>query len=123
MISIFEENNKLAWFTTLIIGIGIFVISSMPSYGTGSGGSYLSIIYHFCSFFFFGLFFMISATKGEHKEFFILAIILSILYAALDELHQYFIQGRYCSLGDVAVDSAGIIFAFLIYYLTINLRS
>ena len=123
MLSIFEQNPKLSWFTTLLIGIGIFIISSMSFYGTDSGTSYLPIIYHFCSFFFFGLFFMISAVRGKHKGFFILTITLSILYAILDELHQYFVQGRYCSLGDIVIDSAGIIFAFLIYFTIIKLRS
>ena len=123
MLSIFEQNPKLSWFTTLLIGIGIFIISSIPSYGTGSGTSYLPIIYHFCSFFFFGLFLMISSVRGKHKSFFTLAIILSILYAILDELHQYFVPGRYCSIGDIVINSAGIIFAFLIYFATIKLRS
>ncbi|MCK4997686.1 VanZ family protein [Candidatus Pacearchaeota archaeon] len=122
MLKIFEENPKLSWFATVIIGIGIFIISSVPSYGTGSGTSHLAVIYHFSAFFFFGLFLMISATKGRRKEFFIPAIILSIIYACLDELHQYLIPRKYCSFGDILTDSAGIFFAFLIYFSIIKLR-
>ena len=122
MLKIFEENPKLSWFTTIIIGIGIFIISSAPSYGTGSGKSYFAIIYHFFAFFFFGLLLMISTTKGKHKQFFLPAIILSILYAILDELHQYFVRGRFCSFGDILTDSAGILLAFLVYFAIIKIR-
>jgi len=123
MLKLFEKNPKLSWFTTAIIGIGIFIISSTPSYGIGVGVSYLSIVYHFFAFFFFALLLMISTTKGENKEFFTPSIILSIIHAILDELHQYFIPGRFCSFGDVFTDTAGIISAFLLYYFLIKLRS
>lgn len=122
MLKLFEENPKLSWFTTIIIGIGIFIISNTPSYGIGSGNNYFSIIYHFFTFFFFGLLLMISSVKGKHTEFFIPAITLSIFYAILDELHQYFVPGRFCSYGDIITDSAGIFLAFLIYFLIIKLR-
>ncbi len=34
---------------------------------------------------------------------------LSLLYAISDEIHQYFVVGRSCAIGDVLIDSIGII--------------
>lgn len=43
---------------------------------------------------------------GRRKRFF-LTLLVCALYAASDELHQYFVPGRSCQLRDVAIDSAG----------------
>jgi len=40
---------------------------------------------------------------------YLLALAVGIPYAALDELHQRFVPGRYCSLGDFVMDVAGLI--------------
>jgi VanZ family protein len=37
----------------------------------------------------------------------LLALLVSALYAASDEVHQYFVPGREARLGDVMLDSAG----------------
>jgi VanZ family protein len=42
----------------------------------------------------------------------LLGALISILYGASDELHQYFVPGRHCSLSDVIADAFG---AFLAY--------
>lgn len=51
--------------------------------------------------------------------------IFCLLYAALDEIHQYFVPGRACQIGDVIADScgalAGIVFLWLIL-LIVNRR-
>jgi VanZ family protein len=41
------------------------------------------------------------------------------IYAISDEIHQYFVPGRSCSLGDIIADGAGIFiagFLFIIFY-------
>lgn len=41
------------------------------------------------------------------------------VYAVSDEIHQYFVPGRYCSAGDVGIDSLGAlagIWLFVIFY-------
>lgn len=43
----------------------------------------------------------------SRKKRFLLTIVLCVLYAASDELHQYFVPGRSCQLRDVAIDTAG----------------
>lgn len=48
---------------------------------------------------------------------FILAILISFLYAASDEWHQYFIGGRYMSAIDVGIDTCGAVLGSVIYCL------
>lgn len=54
------------------------------------------------------------------------AISFTALYAATDELHQYFIPGRGCRLSDVLLDScgaaAGALFFYLLFRLYIKMR-
>lgn len=45
----------------------------------------------------------------------LIALGISVLYAALDEVHQFFIGGRDASLRDVAIDSAGALFGALVF--------
>ena len=42
-------------------------------------------------------------------EAFAAAMILGILYAFSDELHQYFVPGRACQLRDVCIDASGVL--------------
>ncbi len=46
--------------------------------------------------------------------------ILAILYAVSDEFHQYFVPGRYGTVGDVLIDSCGAFAGIILYY---NIRS
>lgn len=36
------------------------------------------------------------------------AILMGLLFAVMDESHQYFVQGRNASIGDVLLDSCGV---------------
>ncbi len=47
--------------------------------------------------------------KGTARTF-----LFVVILATLDELHQYFVPGRYCSLRDVCIDSAGCLTGMLI---------
>ena len=52
----------------------------------------------------------------------LLAIIIGILFAASDELHQYFVPGRHCSLFDLLADSIGVVAGVWIYQTNSLLR-
>ncbi len=45
----------------------------------------------------------------------IFAIMISVLYATTDEIHQYFVPGRVGTWSDVLIDSIGIVLGILIY--------
>ena len=124
MISWFERHNKLSWLITVLIAVIIFYISSIV-FGPGVGGrsNIYAILYHILAFFFFAFFLMISLVKGKKKEIFILfAVFVAIAYGISDEVHQFFVPGRYSSVFDVFLNSVGILFAFMIYLINIEYR-
>lgn len=53
----------------------------------------------------------------EHKAPIILPELIAMLYATTDEIHQYFVPGRYGTWTDVLIDSAGALTGILIYLL------
>ena len=55
-----------------------------------------------------------NAKIGPLKEF-VVSWLMCILYAATDEIHQYFVPGRACRLMDVAIDSAGALVGVAIF--------
>jgi len=117
----FEKYNKISWTITILIALTIFYMSSL-SFPQGSPGPEFTlkpIIYHFFAFFFLNLFLMISITKGKlkNKKLILLAILLSIIYATLDEFHQYFVPGRTSTISDVLIDTWGILFSVIVYRL------
>ncbi len=58
----------------------------------------------------------------ELKPWLKMSVLFCILYAASDELHQYFVPGRACRLFDVGVDTAGILFGTFLFWLTVRKR-
>ena len=45
----------------------------------------------------------------------VIAVFLAMLYAASDEFHQLFVQGRAGSMRDVMIDSAGAVLGILVF--------
>ncbi|MFH1307321.1 MAG: VanZ family protein [archaeon] len=123
MISWLERNKSISWAITLIIAIIIFYVSSL-SFKAGEGGSNLNaILYHLVIFFILGFFLLISLLGGKKKYLILcLGILAAVFYALLDEIHQFFVPGRYSSISDVLVDSLGIIYAAMIYFIIIKYR-
>lgn len=119
MINWFEKNKKVSWVITIIILLGIFFVSSLTfeSSGAGGGKNYKATIYHIAVFFLLALFLSISLIGGEYKRknFIFIAIVFSLLYGISDELHQYFVPGRYLSIKDFMLNSIGITIASLLY--------
>lgn len=81
-----------------------------------------SLVYHFFAFFFLAFFLAVSCIKGSYKKkrLFLFTVMTSVVYAILDELHQYFVPGRYMSLLDMGVDSLGILVASAIYFVRVR---
>ncbi|PIN87992.1 hypothetical protein COV12_00840 [Candidatus Woesearchaeota archaeon CG10_big_fil_rev_8_21_14_0_10_32_24] len=113
MLSLFAKYKKTAWATTIFIAIVIFYISSL-TFPVGGATNILSIIYHISAFFFFALF-LFASSQPRKKEFVFVVFLIAIAYGITDEIHQFFVPGRSCSLFDFFLDSTGIIFASMIY--------
>jgi len=118
MIKWFETHNKISWIITLLIAGIIFYMSSIIfAPGIPGGFPWKSVAYHFYAFLFLSAFLLISLTKGKNKKLIFLSIILAIIYAVSDEIHQLFVPNRAFAILDILTDSAGILFAVLIYSL------
>jgi len=121
MIRWFEKYNKLSWGITLIGAIAIFYISSLQIKGGGGSSGILSIVYHFSAFFCLAFFLFISSVQGKkNPQVFFIAILTVLIYGILDELHQFFVPGRVCTFFDIGIDSLGVLFALLIYFIRLN---
>ena len=123
MISWFEKHYKISWVMTIFIAGFIFYISSLTFSGGGGGrGINKAIIYHIAIFLFLSLFLLISTVKGENKNLIPMAIILAVIYAVLDEIHQSFVPGRNPSIKDIYLDSIGIMLASVFYLIRLRFK-
>ena len=129
MIRWFEKHNKLSWMITILGVILIFYFSSL-SFGVIGGGieeiyakSWTSIVYHIAAFFFLSMFLFISLMQGR-KDFrlFFLGVLSLIAYGILDEIHQFFVVGRFCTISDVGFDIIGILLASMLYFILLEYR-
>ena len=100
--------HRLSLWLPVVIWAGlIFAFSSIPSLGTGLGTWDLVLrkIAHAAEFAILTLL-LWRALRRERLVF-----VLASGYAATDELHQSFVEGRVGSVADWAIDTAGVIFA------------
>ncbi len=124
----------------------IFIMSSQPQeVSAETSGMAAELIYRLISFFFgskmslsefFEVYGQPIRKLAHFTEFMILGILVianyreyaddkkasvpllfSVLYAFSDEFHQYFTEGRFCSLKDVLIDSSGALCGVLLYHL------
>ena len=118
MIKWLEKNKIASVVMLLLIGVEIFYFSSLPGVPGAGGNPWIARIYHLVVFFLFA-FFILASIKGIKKlttKTYISALIISIIYAILDEFHQIFVPGRDGSIRDFMTDTIGIFFAVLIYF-------
>jgi VanZ family protein len=111
--------QKFSLFSALITAIIIFYISSLKFASSTRIFSWESVAYHFFIFFFIS-FFLCFSVKFDRKELFF-AILVSIIYAGLDELHQYFVPGRFCDIFDFFTNLSGILFGFVFYLILLSI--
>jgi VanZ family protein len=91
----------------------IFYFSSIPDLKSGFQYDFLlRKTAHIAEYFVF-TFLLYRAFVGSLRmhpwQLLVYPAVFALLYAALDEIHQYFVAGRYCCLSDCLIDAAGII--------------
>ncbi|MDP2628986.1 MAG: VanZ family protein [Nanoarchaeota archaeon] len=120
MINWFEKNKAASVIMIILISIEIFYISSLPGSVEVGGNEWIAITYHFTIFFLLTFFIFTSIMKNEkiklRKVLFV--VLISLIYALLDEIHQIFVPLRDASIRDILIDSIGIFFATAIYIYT-----
>jgi VanZ family protein len=92
------------WLPVVAWAALIFAFSSVPDLGTGLGGWDLVLrkLAHAAEFAVLGALLARATDRAG------LALVLGVLYAVSDEVHQSFVPGRLGSPVDVAIDAAGV---------------
>jgi VanZ like protein len=92
------------WLPVVAWAVFIFALSSIPHLGTGFGvwDTVLRKGAHLSEYAVLGA--LLLRALGRETP----ALALGILYAASDELHQHFVQGRHASPIDAVIDTVGV---------------
>lgn len=75
---------------------------------------------HFSEFALLGMLSYLNIIEYTSKRTIGLSIILSFIYSITDEVHQYFVPGRYCSIIDIFIDACGAIVGIIFIHLLIK---
>jgi VanZ family protein len=104
----------------------VFYLSSLPSWKIKAVSSIPDYLLHFAEYAVFALLsirFARNMTKGTIKgKTYTVTIIILVLFAISDELHQSFVPGRFASVLDFIADLAGILVGIGIYLLFLRYR-
>lgn len=73
---------------------------------------------HFTIYLILGILFynLIKLYMNNNRKIFVVSMLLSVIYACSDEIHQLFIFGRSGELRDVLIDSIGSLLGIIIVY-------
>jgi len=121
MLGWFEKHNKISWVITILTAIFIFYMSSKVFEASSYAVTWISVVYHISVFTLLSFFLFLALGNEKRRPIvFILGFTLAILYGVLDELHQYFVLGRTCTIVDVGFDSLGVLLASFFYFIWIK---
>ncbi len=108
---------------SIIIALIIFIVSSQSTIRIPNIGiDFLDKILHAVGYFFFGASVIIMSlvnfpTVNKRKKI-IIVMIIGMVYAFSDEIHQSFVPGRDADILDWLADVIGITASLLLYYKT-----
>ena len=80
---------------------------------------------HFSEYFILGVLCFLVANTFKKRKFYVRivsAVIFAVVYAASDEIHQYFVPGRACRFGDICIDTAGSVLAIVLLVLIVGAK-
>lgn len=72
---------------------------------------------HFTEYLILGFLTINMLNKNDISKKYLISIIICIIYATSDEIHQIFVPGRACQIRDVLIDSIGSITGVYLYKL------
>lgn len=118
MIKFLENNQHYVLLLIILVAIQINFFSSIPGLAIpGPSWPIIPTLYHFFIFCFLNFLILIYVI-GKKKvkwTYIILSVIISVIFAIVDELDQLFIPLRFASIKDVLIDSGGILLSVFIY--------
>lgn len=105
----------------ILVAIILFILSSIPYPPTIKlNVSYEDLIMHAIAYGVFG-FFVARALYNQNgylrlkENLLLFTFIIGTVYGISDEIHQYFVPGRFSDILDVLADSVGIIIGFAVF--------
>ena len=115
--------SKKAIILPILYMIFIFILSSIPIEDKIAGHSFIreamQNLLHIPLFGLLAFLWMRAFNKNNllFKKALICSLIITVLYATFDELHQYFVPGRYATLGDLLLNTVGCAGGVFVYTL------
>ena len=97
----------MLWLCTAGYMALIFFLSSREKFGFTLPASSDKVIHAFAYMLLGLLFYMSLRASGARNYLVAAASLLACIYGISDEIHQFFVPGRYASLGDVFADAVG----------------
>jgi VanZ family protein len=121
------ESWLIFWMPLFAYCILIFALSAQPKAisapGIPSGDQMLHVVqYSILGLLMARAFFSLN-TKRSQAILLMISLVLSLLFAFSDELHQFFVPGRTASLTDVMADGVGALLGTAFYYKMIFSKS
>ena len=122
----FDQREFVNYLLPIIVyAILIFIASSIPSSKLDFIKDISDFLLHMLEYAVLG--FLVARfflnRPGKTLFLFLMALLLSIIYGATDEIHQLFTPGRDCSVLDFFADSIGTVFGAGIYYIIFRYNS
>lgn len=123
------KSNKLSIVLVLIWASLIFIMSSFDATDSSNQSNFivniisnilnienarlLSLIIrklaHFTEYLILGFLTINMLNKNDISKKYLISILICIIYATSDEIHQIFVPGRACQIRDILIDSIGSI--------------
>jgi len=118
------SENTFFWYhlPVILYGIGIFILSSISDLNAPDlGFEPQDKFYHILFYTPFGYFIARSLSRQDYflkvkEKYWILAVLLGVLYGISDEIHQYYVPGRFSSYWDAVADGLGVCLGVYLYY-------
>jgi VanZ family protein len=114
--NLFESNKKryvyypLLIYWLILLGLTSYPTDAFPSFGIGDKFEHL-IAYLVLSIFLYLAFHFQNKYNKLKENPALYTILISCFYGIIDELHQYYIPGRYFDLLDLASNFIGVLLA------------
>jgi len=112
------ESNQLSKGISKIVAQNIEMVSGKEEINLRSFNNIIRDYAHFSLYFILGVI-LVSALKKfglNIKNTLLFSILICVIYAISDELHQIFVPGRGAQLSDVMIDSSGAILGVFITF-------
>ena len=113
-------SNGLSTEVTEVIVSKVEVVVTNHEFNMDSANHIIRKNAHFFIYFVLGLFVCNALRKSgvNRSHGFVLSLIICVVYAISDEMHQYFVEGRGPQVKDVLIDSSGAFTGIILYFVT-----